>query len=58
MKVLILSLVADELGTTAVEYGLIAALVSLAGVASLQIAGASLQGIFTTVSSILDAASP
>lgn len=44
----------DESGATAIEYGLIAALVSVAGIAALQGLGSSLQSVFNTVSSSVD----
>ncbi len=47
---------ADESGATAIEYGLIAALVSVAAVTALTSMGDSLQTIFTNVSSSLDSA--
>lgn len=47
----------DETGATAIEYGLIAALVSVAAIGALSALGGSLKGIFTTVSSQLSAAS-
>ena len=43
-------LLADESGATAIEYGLIAALVSVAAIGALSAMGTSLEGIFTTVS--------
>ena len=46
----------DEDGATAIEYGLIAALVSIACIAALNLLGDSLVEIFTVVSSVLDAA--
>ena len=46
----------DESGATAIEYGLIAALVSVAGVTALNNVGNSLSAMFSTVSSELDAA--
>ena len=46
----------DEDGATAIEYGLIAALVSVAAIAALGAVGDSLVDIFTVVSSELDAA--
>ena len=49
-------LIADESGATAIEYGLIAALVSVAAIAALQALGGSLNSIFGTVSTTLDAA--
>ena len=39
----------DESGATAIEYGLIAALVSVAGIAALNAMGDSLQEMFETV---------
>ncbi len=44
----------DESGATAVEYGLIAALVSVAGIAALTMMGTSLTNIFQTVGTIID----
>ena len=43
----------DESGATAVEYGLIAALVSVAGIAALTMMGSSLTNIFLTVGTII-----
>ena len=40
----------DESGATAIEYGLIAALVSLAAIAALRGMGQSLSNLFTSVS--------
>jgi pilus assembly protein Flp/PilA len=48
----------DESGATAIEYGLIAALVSVAAITALQALGGSLDDMFTTVSDALDAATP
>lgn len=42
-------LAADESGATAIEYGLIAALVSVAAIAALQAMGGSLVDIFEVV---------
>lgn len=50
------SLIADESGATAIEYGLIAALVSVAGIVALEAMGQSLSQMFGTVSSKLDGA--
>jgi pilus assembly protein Flp/PilA len=44
----------DKSGATAIEYGLIAALVSVAAVIALQNLGSSLNTMFTTVSTELD----
>jgi len=46
----------DESGATAIEYGLIAALVSVAAIAALQAMGGSLETIFQTVSDTLSGA--
>ena len=46
----------DESGATAIEYGLIAALVSIAAIAALRGMGESLSNLFTTVSGELSAA--
>lgn len=48
------SFIADESGATAIEYGLIAALVSVAGILALQAMGESLSEMFGTVSSKLN----
>ena len=50
------SLIADESGATAIEYGLIAALVSVAAVVALENMGTSLENMFTTVSGKLNTA--
>ena len=50
------SFLADESGATMIEYGLVAALVSVAAIIALQILGGQLQVIFNTVSSYLSAA--
>lgn len=46
----------DESGATAIEYGLIAALVSVAAIAGFQAVGGSLEGVFQNVSGELDGA--
>ncbi len=43
----------DESGATMIEYGLIAALVSVAAIAALTFLGSSLTTIFTNVGTIL-----
>ena len=48
------SFVRDESGATAIEYGLIAALVSVAAITALTAMGSSLDAMFTSVSSTLD----
>ncbi len=46
----------DESGATAIEYGLIAALVSVAAIGALTAMGNSLNQMFTTVSGALSSA--
>lgn len=46
----------DEEGATAIEYGLIAALIAIALIASLTLVGGSLSEIFSTVSTKVEAA--
>ena len=46
----------DESGATAIEYGLIAALVSVAAIAALRGMGESLSNLFSTVSGELASA--
>jgi pilus assembly protein Flp/PilA len=43
----------NEQGTTAIEYGLIAALISVAAIAAMTAVGGSLQGTFNQVSNSL-----
>ncbi len=43
----------DESGATAIEYGLIAALVSVAAIGALTAMGSSLDAMFSTVSTTL-----
>ncbi|MDE3059741.1 MAG: Flp family type IVb pilin [Pseudomonadota bacterium] len=49
MKTL-MNLFKDEAGATAIEYGLIAALISVAAIAAMTAVGTNLSGTFTTVS--------
>ena len=46
----------DEDGVTAIEYGLIAALIAIVIVVAVTLVGVSLNGLFTTVSSELQTA--
>ncbi len=46
----------DESGATAIEYGLIAGLVSVAAIGALTLMGGSLNTMFTAVSGQLDSA--
>ena len=48
----------DESGATAIEYGLIAALVSIAAIAAMGAMGNSLGNLFNTVASELAVAQP
>nr|ALS91833.1 Flp/Fap pilin component [uncultured bacterium] len=48
----------DESGATAIEYGLIAALVAVACIVALEAMGTSLQGMFNAVKGKLDAKKP
>jgi pilus assembly protein Flp/PilA len=48
----------DESGATMIEYGLIAALVAVAAIVALESLGTSISGMFTAVSTKLDAAKP
>jgi len=49
-------LLTNKLGATAIEYGLIATLVSVAAVVALTSLGSSLNQMFSTVSTQLDSA--
>ncbi len=46
----------DEHGATAIEYGLIAALIAIACIMAFQMLGLNLVGIFTTIASALASA--
>ena len=56
MLAMLRNYVRDETGATAIEYGLIAALVSVAAVAALTLLGTSLSSMFGFVASTLDSA--
>lgn len=56
MKATITKFTKDESGATAIEYGLIAALVSVAAIIALRAMGTSLDTMFTSVSQILNQA--
>jgi pilus assembly protein Flp/PilA len=47
----------DQTGATAIEYGLIAALIAVAAIAAMQGLGTSLQTTFNSTSSTMSAAS-
>lgn len=57
MTKILRNLMKDETGATAIEYGLIAALVSVAAIAALSAMGGSLKDIFGVVDSELTKAS-
>lgn len=46
-------LVSDEAGATAIEYGLILALIAIAAIIAFQSLGLSLAGVFDTISAAL-----
>ena len=54
MRTLILRALKDESGATAIEYGLIAALISIAAIAAMGNVGNNLKTIFNTVASNLN----
>ncbi|MEQ8806639.1 MAG: Flp family type IVb pilin [Rhodospirillales bacterium] len=56
MKTTIIKMLKDESGATAIEYGLIAALVSVAAIGALTAMGDSLNAMFTRVSTELSTA--
>lgn len=47
-----------ESGATAIEYGLIVAFVSLAGILAFELMGSNISNFFSSVSSTIDAAQP
>ncbi len=57
MTELVRSFVMDESGATAIEYGLIAALVSLTIVGATTLLGTTVRNTFTSVSSTMTSAS-
>lgn len=50
------SFIRNEEGATMIEYGLIAALISIAGITAMTLIGPQLAGVFTTVQTSLPAA--
>ena len=50
---LLISLLRNDGGATAIEYGLIAALIAVAAIAAFQLVGTSLTSVFNTVASDL-----
>ena len=53
IQAFILSFLLEDDGVTAIEYGLIAALIAIVIIVALVATGQSLQGIFTTISNCL-----
>ena len=51
------NLLRDESGATAIEYGLIAALISVVIIGAVTLVGSNLSGTFNTIASNLSAAS-
>ena len=51
-------LIRDEKGATAIEYGLIAALIAVAAITAMQGLGTSLNTTFTNVSTAMSGANP
>jgi pilus assembly protein Flp/PilA len=56
MQLLLSAFVRDESGVTAIEYGLIAALISVVIIGSAGLVGTSLAAVFTNISTQLAAA--
>ena len=56
MKTLFARFLKDELGVTAIEYGLIAGLVSVFIIAALQLLGSNLKAVFDAIAAALGAA--
>ena len=53
MKSLFLNLVRDESGVTAIEYGLIAALIAVVIIGAVSLVGSNLSGTFSAVATSL-----
>jgi pilus assembly protein Flp/PilA len=53
LRPLLTSLIKNESGVTAIEYGLIAALIAVAAIAAMQLVGTGLSTTFTSVSNSL-----
>jgi len=52
-KSVLVRLLRDEEGATAIEYGLIAALIAVAAIAAFQLVGTNLSSLFATVATDL-----
>ena len=57
MRDFISNLLRDESGATAIEYGLIAALISVVIIGAVTLVGSNLSGTFATIASKLSSAS-
>ena len=57
-KMFIRKLIRDKKGATAIEYGLIAALIAVAAITAMQGLGTSLNTTFTNASSAMSGATP
>ena len=53
MRAFFTKLIQDEAGVTAIEYGLIAALIAIAAIVAMTAVGTSLSGTFSHVASVL-----
>jgi pilus assembly protein Flp/PilA len=53
LRTLFTNLMRDESGVTAIEYGLIAALIAVAAIAAMKLVGSGLSSTFTTVANTL-----
>jgi pilus assembly protein Flp/PilA len=53
LRAVFAKLIKDERGVTAIEYGLIAALIAVAAIVVMKLLGTSLAGIFTTIANNL-----
>lgn len=58
MKSAILKFWRDEEGATAIEYGLIAALIAIAAIAGMDALGGGLDGIFGRIAAIITSGDP
>ena len=55
---MLVQFIREETGATAIEYGLIAALIAVAIIVALTAVGTSLSDLFTSVSDTISAAAP
>jgi pilus assembly protein Flp/PilA len=58
MRIFIRRLARSERGATAIEYGLIAALIAVAAITAMQGLGSSLNSTFTNVSTAMQGSNP